>query len=142
MRLVAIEPRPAEPSDLAAITATITDAFHDDPVWGWAFPDPEERPAQYEVWWRFWIEGALPHGWVWTADESAATSVWLPPGAPEIAPEDEPRLGPLLTELLDARGEVLLAAHDRYERLGFRACGHFTLPDHGPTVTTMWRDPR
>ena len=170
-------------------------------MWAWAFPDPVARPAQYDTWWRFWIEGALPHRWVWTADECATTSVWLPPGAPEIPPEDEPRLAPLLTELLGERRDVLLeafdsfeAAHprndphyylslvgtrsdargrgigtellsmnltriddehgaaylestnpanlDRYERLGFRLCGRFTLPDDGPTVTTMWRGAR
>jgi RimJ/RimL family protein N-acetyltransferase len=27
----------------------------------------------------------------------------------------------------------------RYERLGFRPIGEFTLVGNGPTVTTMWR---
>ena len=30
----------------------------------------------------------------------------------------------------------------RYERLGFRRIGQFTLPDDGPVVTTMWRASR
>lgn len=30
----------------------------------------------------------------------------------------------------------------RYERLGFRPIGEFSLPDNGPTVTTMWRPAR
>ncbi len=29
----------------------------------------------------------------------------------------------------------------RYESVGFKACGSFDLPDDGPTVTTMWREP-
>jgi GNAT superfamily N-acetyltransferase len=29
----------------------------------------------------------------------------------------------------------------RYEAVGFAACGAFDLPDDGPTVTTMWREP-
>ena len=29
----------------------------------------------------------------------------------------------------------------RYEGVGFTACGTFDLPDGGPTVTTMWREP-
>jgi GNAT superfamily N-acetyltransferase len=29
-----------------------------------------------------------------------------------------------------------------YERHGFRVVGHFDLPDDGPRVHTMWRDPR
>jgi GNAT superfamily N-acetyltransferase len=31
---------------------------------------------------------------------------------------------------------------DRYEGVGFRPTGSFSAPDGGPTVTTMWRDPR
>ncbi|MGZ6342745.1 MAG: GNAT family N-acetyltransferase, partial [Candidatus Limnocylindrales bacterium] len=30
----------------------------------------------------------------------------------------------------------------RYERLGFKRRGQFTLPEQGPVVTTMWRAPR
>ncbi|HWA54117.1 MAG TPA: GNAT family N-acetyltransferase [Solirubrobacterales bacterium] len=29
----------------------------------------------------------------------------------------------------------------RYERLGFSVCGEFELPEDGPTVTQMWREP-
>lgn len=29
----------------------------------------------------------------------------------------------------------------RYERLGFSVCGEFELPEDGPNVTQMWRDP-
>ncbi len=29
----------------------------------------------------------------------------------------------------------------RYESVGFAVCGSFDLPDGGPTVTTMWREP-
>jgi hypothetical protein len=28
---------------------------------------------------------------------------------------------------------------DRYERLGFRAVGSFTVPRDGHVITTMWR---
>jgi GNAT superfamily N-acetyltransferase len=30
----------------------------------------------------------------------------------------------------------------RYQSVGFAVCGTFELPDDGPTVTTMWREPR
>lgn len=29
----------------------------------------------------------------------------------------------------------------RYESVGFEVCGTFDLPDDGPSVTTMWREP-
>jgi GNAT superfamily N-acetyltransferase len=31
---------------------------------------------------------------------------------------------------------------ERYRRLGFERSGEFSMPDDGPTVTTMWRDAR
>jgi hypothetical protein len=34
-------------ADLAAVTKTISRAFHDDPTWSWAFPDPNRRQEQY-----------------------------------------------------------------------------------------------
>jgi GNAT superfamily N-acetyltransferase len=34
------------------------------------------------------------------------------------------------------------ANNRRYERLGFARCGEFALPEDGPSVTQMWRDPR
>jgi hypothetical protein len=30
----------------------------------------------------------------------------------------------------------------RYESVGFAVCGAFDLPEGGPTVTTMWREPK
>lgn len=127
-------------------------------------------------------------------------ALWIPPGRPELRPEDEKRLPSLLAEQLGdgaARAletfERFEAAHPerephyylsllgtnpdhsgkglgiglladglaridaegmpaflessnpintpRYERLGFAVCGEFDLPDDGPSVSQMWRDP-
>ena len=51
--------RPATRADLTAVTETIGMAFHDDPTWSWAFPDPVLRQEQYGVFWRFMIAGAM-----------------------------------------------------------------------------------
>ena len=34
-------------------------AFHDDPVWSWAFPDEERRPEQFRRWWPLFVESAI-----------------------------------------------------------------------------------
>jgi GNAT superfamily N-acetyltransferase len=145
-------------------------------------------------------EAALSYGSAWLTGDCAAVALWIPPGKPELRPEDEERLEGLLTELLgdgagrvqdtferfeaahpdgdphyylsllgtnpDSRGQGLgmglLAATleridaegapaflessnpvntPRYERLGFRRCGEFELPEDGPSVTQMWREP-
>jgi GNAT superfamily N-acetyltransferase len=193
--------RLATDTDLDAVVETIAVAFHNDPVWGWAFPDEKQRPEQFRRWWPLFVESALPHGFLWMADRAETIAVWVPPGMPELSDEAEARIPRLLDELLGARAPTVLegllrfeaahphdephyylsfvATHDdhrgqgigeqllarnlalidaahrpaylessnpknltRYGRLGFVPRGEFTLPDNGPTVTTMWRPAR
>lgn len=99
----ALPARVATPADLAAVTQTISRAFHDDPTWSWAFPDPGRRQAQYAVWWEFVIAGAMRYPWVLMTDEAEAAAVWIPPGGTEIPEEAEAELEPLLEDLLGPR---------------------------------------
>ena len=92
--------RAATQGDLDAVTETISLAFHDDPTWSWGFPDPLTRQAQYAVFWRFLINGALRYPWVLMTESCEATAMWIPPGGTELATEDEEQLGPLLEELV------------------------------------------
>jgi hypothetical protein len=55
----ALPARIATAADLTAVTRTISRAFHDDPTWSWAFPDPVRRQDQYAVWWELFIAGAM-----------------------------------------------------------------------------------
>ena len=99
--------RSATSADLAAVTETISLAFHDDPTWSWAFPDPARRQEQYAVLWRFMVAGALRYPWVLMTEGCGAVAVWIPPGGTEIADEDQARVGPMLEELVgDRAGEV------------------------------------
>jgi GNAT superfamily N-acetyltransferase len=100
---------------LAAVTETISLAFHDDPTWSWAFPDPVRRQEQYAVFWPFVVAGALRYPWVLMTNACEAAAVWIPPGGTEFAEEDEALVGPLLEDLAGERaGEVmeLLARFD------------------------------
>lgn len=76
-----------ELSDTAA--ELVTQAFLTDPLWSWAFPvevaDREERMRRL---WRLFLRGATPHGEVWIDATHRTTTVWIPPGRPEL-PDDE-----------------------------------------------------
>ena len=194
------EARVATAAEIPAAADVLARAFYADPVWSWAFPDPERRLGQHRAVWGLVAEAALSYESAWLSGDCAAVALWIPPGKPELRPEDEERLESLLEELLgdgaarvletferfeaahptaephyylsllgtdpDQRGRGLgmglLAATlerieaegapaflessnpvntPRYERLGFAVCGEFGLPDGGPSVTQMWRDP-
>jgi GNAT superfamily N-acetyltransferase len=100
---------------LPAVTETISLAFHDDPAWGWAFPDSTRRPEQYAVWWRFMIAGALRYPWVLMTDACGAAAVWIPPGGTELAEEDEARVASLVEELVGSHAGALMELLARFE---------------------------
>ena len=127
----------ASSGDAARVTEIFTEAFHDDPVWGWAFPDAERRLQQHSVFWRFFVDAALPHRWVWLSVDRAAAALWIPPGCPEISEEDEARVAPMLTDLVGpGQAEVLLETFERFEAAHPRQEPHYYLsllgthPDH------------
>ena len=122
------KPRVATASEAEAVTAILADAFHDDPVWGWAFPDAPRRTAQHTVFWRFYFDNAEPHRWVWLSAEGGAAAIWIPPGHPEIAPEAEPMVEPMLTELVGPeQTATLLEIFDRFEASHPRDRPHYYL---------------
>lgn len=119
--------RSATAADLAAVTETIALAFHDDPTWSWAFPDPLRRQDQYASFWRFMVAGALRYPWVLMTEGCEAAAVWIPPGGTEIAAEDEAQLEPLLEELVGARAGEVMELFDRFELAHPRDEPHYYL---------------
>ena len=109
-----ITARVATPADLKAVTKTLSLAFHDDPTWSWAFPDPARRQEQYAVFWSFMISGALRYPWVLMTPGCEAASVWIPPGGTEIAEEDEAQVEPLLDDLVGSRAGEVMELLDRF----------------------------
>jgi GNAT superfamily N-acetyltransferase len=103
-----LEVRAATSDDLDVVTEIISLAFHDDPTWSWAFPDPNRRQAQYAVFWRVLVTGALRYPWVRMTDGGEAVALWIPPGGTEVAPEDDALFEPMLQGLVGPRaGDVL-----------------------------------
>jgi hypothetical protein len=55
--------RVATAADAAGIANTLALAFQNDPLWGWGFPDPEQRYRQFRALWGFYVESALRYPW-------------------------------------------------------------------------------
>jgi GNAT superfamily N-acetyltransferase len=199
--MVVVDASRAGPDDLPLVADTLALAFGADPAWTWVFNDPDRRTEQLGAVWMFLLEASVGHGWVWMTSGAGAVTQWIPPGRPELTPDEEIRMERLMEELLGPevwRAEALMAGFsavhpegpdhfylslfgthpaargqglgmalladnlarvdgegaaaylestnpanlDRYRSVGFVDRASFTLPDGGPTVTTMWRDPR
>jgi GNAT superfamily N-acetyltransferase len=100
-------PRRARPEDLEAVTETLWLAFAEDPLWRWAFPEHAEQLPL----WRLYVSSALKHEWVWTIGDYAAATVWIPPGHPELTPEEEAQVPGLLGE----RAGAVLGLFDAFD---------------------------
>ena len=175
-------------------------AFFTDPLWGWAFPDPQRRRDQHRQVWRLFVQAAIRYPWVWLNGPRTAAAVWIPPGGTELGPQEETRFEQLVTEQAGPHAarvfhafEALEEAHPHgephfylsllgtapehrghgyglgllaenlrrvdelqapayleasnlvnvplYARYGFAPVRTLQLPDGGPEVVTMWREP-
>lgn len=103
--------RTASSADLDGLTAVITAAFSEDPLWRWAFPEL----GGLEAWWRFLISSTLRYPHTYIAGDFAAAAVWIPPGGVELTEEEEEQVEPLLQELIGERAADVLALLGEFE---------------------------
>jgi GNAT superfamily N-acetyltransferase len=101
--------------DLPALAETFGLAFEDDPVWNWAFRVSERGPEPLRRAWRFLVNSTLGYGWVWRTEGCASASLWIPPGKPEMKPEDEEPFEALLNEQLGADAARVLDTFERFD---------------------------
>jgi GNAT superfamily N-acetyltransferase len=104
----------ARPSEAQEVTETISLAFHEDPTWGWAFPDAERRLEQYMVWWRLFVDGAMRYPWLLVTEGCEVASIWIPPDGTEMTPEDEARVPSILRELVGDHAAAFLELLERF----------------------------
>lgn len=107
----------AEAAHIEEMAAVLTDAFHQDPVWGPAFSGhPDWRTAASDYW-RFTVSEALrfPDSRVAVGrnGEIAGVAVWIPPGNSEFSAAAESRYDAFVCELLgqDAGTALIDAGH-------------------------------
>lgn len=119
--------RRAEAADQSSVVQILVSAFHTDPTWAWAFPDPQARAAQHARLWTLFVQGAQRYPWVWLAAGNTATSVWIPPSGTELSEKQEAELEALLVELLGADASRVLHLVELFEQVHPRDEPHFYL---------------
>lgn len=109
--------RSAAPDDVPAACAVLASAFHDDPLWGaWAFPQEADRLTALPELMCFWVQGALPHGWVRISERAEAVAVLLPPGATEMSDGEKAEFEAFIGRALGPRAPELVELFERFER--------------------------
>jgi GNAT superfamily N-acetyltransferase len=79
--------RRAGASDGTEVSAVLADAFFDDPVITWAFPDDDRRRQVLPDLFSIFVDDFLPADEVRVAEGGMGAALWLPPVA-EAADED------------------------------------------------------
>lgn len=95
--------RVATLDDLEAVTSVMATAFSADPVWGpYSFPDDDRRVEQLARFWRPQLAAAMRFPWTMVTHQCEAAAVWIPPGEPEMSPQEERGLVALTERMLGA----------------------------------------
>ena len=110
-----VEARVASAAELEALTETLTLAFREDPVWNRGFSVRERGLEGMRAAWRLFLSSALGYDWVWRTEDGSAVALWIPPGKPDLDPENEERFEPLMRETLGSGAELLLDAVEQFE---------------------------
>jgi GNAT superfamily N-acetyltransferase len=124
---MAVQALVATPDRLPEVADLLAGAFHDDPVWSWAFPDPVHRRDHLRAFWGLMLEGAAGYGWIWATDGLEAATLWIPPGQPELAEPWESQVEPLVHELVGTRAAEVLGALECFDSAHPRDEDHFYL---------------
>jgi len=113
---VSPSPRRATRADRDTVVALLVSAFRDDPVWGWACPDPALRTQQHRQLWGAFADGALRYPWVWLTAGGTATAVWIPPEGTEMSPGQEADLDGVLETWPGEAAARVRHAMERFEQ--------------------------
>ncbi|HAS12779.1 MAG TPA: GNAT family N-acetyltransferase [Acidimicrobiaceae bacterium] len=87
--------------DLDTLADTLGEAFTDDPMMAWMYPEAAARPAQSRQFMRTALDIGLPHGHVYATDGDHAAAIWSPP---DIELFDDEATGLLFTMLGEQLG--------------------------------------
>ena len=103
--------RLAVKADLDELEATLVDAFADDPVMAFMYPDRATRPEGSGAFLRVMLDIGLRHGHVYAAGpRNEAAAIWSPPDVDLFDDEGAKQLWPVLQHTLGDRAEMVATA--------------------------------
>jgi len=102
-------------SDFDQLDTALADAFWDDPMMAWIYPDPATRPEMARQFMRVALEIGHPHGHVYTAAGNGAAAIWSPP---DVNIFDDAAIGQLFGLLGEQLGDRAAAIGEGLAKVG------------------------
>jgi ribosomal protein S18 acetylase RimI-like enzyme len=99
------EVRHAVRKDLDELDATLEDAFFDDPMVHWIYPEAESRPEYARAFMRVGLEIGFPHGHTYSTGANEGAAVWAPPDIELFDDSTITQMFAMLDEQIGARSE-------------------------------------
>lgn len=121
--------RVASLDDLSAVTSVMATAFSRDPAWGpYSFPDDDRRVDQLAAFWGPQLRAAMRFSWTFVTPGCEAAAVWIPPGEPELTPEQERDVVALTVGLVgQQQADVIFEVFEQLEQQHPHDPPHFYL---------------
>ena len=110
-----LQVRLATADDLSEVVQTLVEAFANDPVWSWGFPDAEARAAQHTVIFGMMVGHAIATDSVWVTPGFDAIVTAFAPGVNELSDEEAARLPSVFEELLGDHASGIMGLFDRFD---------------------------
>jgi ribosomal protein S18 acetylase RimI-like enzyme len=110
-----IDIRAATAADHAAVVRVLSEAFADDPVFSWIYPDPATRAAVLPGFFALFAEHSSRLDGDLIAGDGHGAAVWVPPGESLVAPEHEEAFGVAIVGLSPGDAERLVASDEVFE---------------------------
>lgn len=107
--------RLAQPAEIAGVVRTLVEAFDQDPVWSWAFPDPQSRAEQHAVVFGMTVAHAVAHDSAWLTSDCGAVVTAFGPGMNEMSDADAEHFPTVLSDLLGDHAHAVIALFERFE---------------------------
>lgn len=102
--------RLATPSDTVAVSSALAAAFHDDPVFGWIWPDEAERGAAARAFFDIVVDALAVHDDTWTTTAGVTgAALWVPHGSPPLSDERAEQFVGELVAIAGPRADRALA---------------------------------
>jgi ribosomal protein S18 acetylase RimI-like enzyme len=117
-----VDVEPADPRRRSALASMMAEAFHDDPVSMWLFPEADSRRAIQTRFFSAFLEVAFVAGEVFTTSDEAGVALWLPVD-PANADDSQSLMDELVRHALGENGrrfgildQLMSAVHPEHER--------------------------